>query len=320
VQNSSSAKVDVVGVGLNATDTIIRLPHFPAFDSKVKFDSSEVLPGGQVASAMVACSKWGLRARYVGKIGDDPAGMLQERELARAGVEGQLTRVAGCHSQSSFILVDQKSGERTVLWGRDERVALQPHDIRREWVVSARALFVDGHETAAAALAAQWAQEAGMPVVADFDNLYPGVEALLENVDFFISSREFPARLTGEQDLLKALSEIHRRYRNQMTGSTLGREGVVAWDGEVFHYFPAYKVETVDTTGAGDIFHAAFVYAQLQGWSIQEKLSFSCAAAALNCKALGARGGIAAIDEIQTLIRKGETYPETFPSRKFSRR
>jgi sulfofructose kinase len=309
----------VVGVGLNATDTLIRLPHFPSFDSKVRFLSSEVLPGGQVASAMVACSGWGLRARYVGKIGDDPAGMLQERELAQAGVEAHVARVPGCHSQSSYILVDQKSGERTVLWGRDERVALRPEDVQREWIVSARALFVDGHETAAAAQAAKWAREAHIPVIADFDNLYPQVEALLENVDFFISSREFPARLTGEKDMLKALVAIQGQYGHQISGATLGREGVVAWDGEVFHYFPAYKVETVDTTGAGDIFHAGFVYAELAGWPIQEKLSFSCAAAALNCTKLGARGGIAPVSEIRALMEKGRTYPEAFPSRAFPR-
>src|SRR6202049_4808692 len=78
----SSSVVDIVGVGVNATDTVIRLPHFPAFNSKVEFRVSEVLPGGQVASAVFACSKWGLRARYVGKIGDDAFGLLQRSAMA----------------------------------------------------------------------------------------------------------------------------------------------------------------------------------------------------------------------------------------------
>src|ERR1700680_3702387 len=102
----SSSVVDIVGVGLNATDTIIRLPHFPAFNSKVEFRASEILPGGQVASAMVACSTWGLKTRYVGKIGDDSFGQLQRNEMERAGIESHWIVAPNCNSQSSFILVD----------------------------------------------------------------------------------------------------------------------------------------------------------------------------------------------------------------------
>ena len=94
--------VDIVGVGLNATDTVIRLPHFPALNSKVEFRVSEVLPGGQVASAVFACSMWGLKTRYVGKIGDDSFGLLQKAEMERAGVEAHWVVAPNCQSQSSF--------------------------------------------------------------------------------------------------------------------------------------------------------------------------------------------------------------------------
>jgi sulfofructose kinase len=214
--------------------------------------------------------------------------------------------------------VDQSTGERTVLWQRDKRVALGPDDLKREWIVNARALLVDGHDTEAAALAAQWARSAGIPVTADLDNLYRGVEALLENVDFVVSSKDFPERLNGEKDLLKALRNIKNRFKNKIVAATLGREGVVAWDGLNFHYFPAYRVSAVDTTGAGDIFHAAFVYAQLAGWKLEEQLSFSCAAAALNCTDTGARGHIASVEEIRNLMREGVAHPDAYPSRKFS--
>src|SRR5580704_15718425 len=199
------AGVDVVGVGVNAADTVIQLPHFPASDSKLEFSKSAVMLGGQVASAMVACAKWGLRTRYVGKIGDDESGELHRKEFAEAGADAKLICAPGCASQSSFILVDQSTGERTVLWKRDSRVALQPEDLKREWITDARALLVDGHDTAAAAQAARWARESQMPVTADLDNLYPGVEVLLEHTDFVVTSKEFPARLTGAKDLLKSL-------------------------------------------------------------------------------------------------------------------
>ena len=304
-----ASKVDVVGVGLNATDTVIRLPHFPAFDTKVEFRSAQILPGGQTASAMVACQHWGLRARYVGKVGDDFAAELQRAEFQRAGVEAHLIAVPDCSSQQAFILVDEGSGERTILWRRDERLSLRPGDLRREWVTQARALHVDGHDNLAAAQAARWAREAGIPVTGDVDNLYPHVEALLEQVDYVIASREFPSRLTGEHDLLKSLPAIAQRHGCKLAGATLGREGALLWTREHgFLYAPAYQVETRDTTGAGDIFHGAFLYGLLAGWPLPRILDFSCAAAALNCTVLGARGGIRPVSEIEALLRSGAQY------------
>jgi sulfofructose kinase len=302
-----SSMVDVAGVGLNATDTIIPVPEYPARGSKVTFRSANVLPGGQVASAVAACQTWGLRTRYVGKVGDDAAGELHREEFARLGVEARLVIAQGCPSQQAFILVDDK-GERTVLWKRDERLTLQPAELQREWVVDARVLHVDGHDTAAAAVAAGWAREAGVPVVADLDELYPGVKELLPKLDYFVASRDIPGRLTGETDLRKALPEVKRKYGCVLAAATLGEEGVLAWDGTTFWYAAAYRVKVVDSIGAGDIFHAGFIYGLLQKWPLQRQLDFACAAAALNCMAVGARGGIQAVERIEKLMGSGERY------------
>ncbi|MFZ3199919.1 MAG: PfkB family carbohydrate kinase [Candidatus Acidiferrales bacterium] len=298
--------VDVAGVGTNATDTIVRLAHFPAPDSKAEVLSTEVKAGGQVASALVACSRWGLRARYTGKIGDDAAGKFQTEEMKREGVEAHWITARGRASQTSFILVDECSGERTVLWKRDAAIALRPEDLRREWITGARALLVDGHDTEAATQAARWAREEKIPVVGDFDNCYPGVKALLEVTDFPITSKDFPERLTGEGDLLKSLPKIFRACRCRLIAATMGRLGVLAWDGAEFFLCPGFRVKAADTTGAGDIFHGAFLYCLVRGWEVKDTLEFSCAAAALNCKALGARGGIAPLEEIEELRRTGE--------------
>lgn len=303
---TTSSAVDVVGVGINATDTIIRLPRFPASDSKIELLSADVMPGGQVASAMVACHRWGLSARYVGKIGDDAAGDLQQREMEREGVEAHWIVAPGCMSQTSFIVVDDSTGERTVLWKRDPAIALRPSDLKRGWISGARILLVDGHDTEAAAQAARWAHEEGIQVVGDFDNLYPRVQDLLHYVDFPITSKDFPERLTGARDLLKSLPMIFSEFKCRLIGATLGRHGALAWNGENFLLCPGFRIQAVDTTGAGDIFHGALVYALLRGWSMPEILEFSCAAAALNCTAAGARGRIASLDEIENLRRTGQ--------------
>lgn len=301
------SQVDLVGVGLNATDTLIPLGEYPAPGSKVEFRSASVLPGGQVASAVMACQRWGLRTRYVGKLGDDAAAKLHREEFARAGVETQIFTVPGCPSQQAVILVDS-SGERTVLWRRDQQLGLRPDELRREWIVSARALHVDGYDTAAATVAAGWARTAGVPVIADLDDLYPGVEALLENIDYAIVSKNVPARLVGEDDLERSLPIMHRRYGCVLTAATLGEDGVLAWDGKQFHYAPAFQVAAVDTTGAGDTFHAGFIFGLLQGWPLPRRLDFACAAAALNCMGVGARGGIQPVKNIETLMATGSRY------------
>jgi sulfofructose kinase len=305
------SKVDLVGVGLNATDMLIRLPHYPALGSKVEFRSGEVLPGGQVATAVAACQKWGLRTRYVGKIGDDSAAAIHRAEFDRLGVETHLVTASGCASQQAVILVDD-AGERTVLWKRDNGLTLQPEELQREWITHARALHVDGHDTAAAAVAAGWARDAGVPVIADLDDLYPAVETLLGKIDYLITSRDIPGRLTGEPDLRQSLPAVRTRYGCRLTAATLGHEGVLAWDGSRLHCAPAFQVKTLDTTGAGDIFHAGFIYGLLQAWPLPRQLDFACAAAALNCTAAGARGGIQSVDNIEELIATGARIASAF--------
>ncbi len=281
---SGAPNIDVVGVGLNATDTLIPLQEFPARGSKVEFESASILPGGEVASAMVACQFWGLRTRYVGKFGDDYAAQIHSVAFERAGVETRLFTAAGCPSYQSFILIDA-TGERTVLRRHDERLAVQPAELQREWVSSARALLVDGHDTAAACLAAKWAREARLDI---------------------------PGRIAGESDLPKALQVVQKKFANKLTAATLGHDGVLAFDGSQFFYSPAFNVHVADTTGAGDIFHAAFIYALLQDWPTPRQLEFACAAAALNCTAVGARGGIRPVHEIENLIATCPRHPSVY--------
>jgi sulfofructose kinase len=306
---SNFPQVDLVGVGLNATDTLITLPSFPIPGSKVEYRDPKFLPGGQVATTVIACQQWGLSTRYVGKLGDDDAARLHRAAFAAAGVETQLIAVPGAASPQSLVLIDA-NGERTILGRLDDRLVLQPGDLDREWIVNAKALHLDGHDTAAATLAAQWAHEAGIPVIADLDELYPGVEELLSLVDYAVVSRDFPTRLMDDPDLESALQKMHRRFSAQLTAATLGEAGVLAWDGKRFDHACAYRVPAADTTGAGDIFHAGFIYGLLQEWPLARQLDFACGAAALNCTEIGARGGIRSVEEIEKLVKTGSRYPE----------
>ena len=225
------------------------------------------------------------------------------------GVETRLIYVPDAASPRSLILVDRE-GERTVLGRVDPRLILQPEELEQAWIVNAQALLIDGHDTAAATLASQWAREAGIPVVADLDEIYPGIETLLKMIDYVIVSRDFPCRMMREEDLGSALQLMHERFGNTLTAATLGPDGVLAWDGSRFYFGAAYQVPVVDTTGAGDIFHAAFLYGLLQGWELQRRLDFACAAAAMNCTADGARGCIGTVAAIEAMMAEGVRYPQ----------
>ena len=151
-------------------------------------------------------------------------------------------------------------------------------------------------------------------MIADLDEVYPGIATLLPNVEYLIASRDIPAKLAGgnDLDLKKALSTVQARYGLRLAAATLGLDGVLAWDGKEFHYAAAFRVETVDTTGAGDIFHAGFIYGLLQGWPLARQLDFACAAAALNCTAYGARGNIASVEVMERFLTSAERYPARF--------
>jgi sulfofructose kinase len=301
------ASFDVVGVGLNATDTLLLLPHFPAYAGKVPFTHEILSPGGQVASAIVACAALGLRSKYIGTIGDDERGRVQIESLRGLGINLDHVQLRqNCANQSAYILVDQSTGERTVLWQRPDCLRIDPHEITPEQITCARLLHIDGHDTHAVAHAAAIAREAGMPVTVDVDTLYPGFDKVLPNVDYLIASSEFPGRWTGEQDPFRALEVIQSEFGMRVAAMTLGAHGALARIDGRFIYSPAYVVNCVDTTGAGDVFHGAFCYAVLQGWPMHEALDFSNAMAALNCMALGARGGIRALADVRVLMSRAE--------------
>lgn len=301
----SASRFDILGIGENATDTVLQLPQFPALGSKVEMLGAQILPGGQVATALIACQRWGLRTHYVGVVGDDSAGEIHRRELRRAGVHSDLIEVPRTLSQMSFILIDSASGERTIVWRRDPRLTVPPAFLQRSWVTSARLVHVDGHDPATTSVAASWARASGIPVVADLDHMTPGLLRLLPFVDYPVTSKEFPVDATGEKNILRALPQLQRKYGSRAACATLGINGAVAWDGARFWYAPSYKVRVADTTGAGDLFHAAFSYGLLHGWDLQRILDFACAAAGLNCETVGARGGIRALPKVNQLLRGG---------------
>ena len=294
---------DVVGVGLNAIDHLCTLPAFPTFDSKLQMTGYSCQPGGQVATALVALQRWGCRTAYVGSFGDGILGQLSRRSLDEEGVNlvGAIER-HGVSNQMAVILVDRASGERTILMYRPAALALRPEELRRDLITAGRVLHVDGFDLDAALVAVSWARAERIPTVVDLDTQSGAVEKLVEATDAVIVSQEFAAAFTGAADPEHAIARLAAATPAPVVAITLGAAGVIAHAATGTVRVPAYPVQCVDTTGAGDVFHAGFIYGVLREWTLERTLRFANATAALKCTQVGGRPGIPTVAAAEALV------------------
>jgi sugar/nucleoside kinase (ribokinase family) len=278
---------------------------YPPPDSKQRLQRFARLPGGEIATALSACARLGWRTRYVGRFGGDHFGALARESLERAGVDvTAAVTIPGATNRFAIILVDARSGERTVLWDRDPALAMQPADIAQEVVTSGRFLLVDAHDTAASRRAARAARAAGIPTVVDVEKVRPGIGELLQQIDVIIAARDFPAALTGHEEPGRAIEAMARETRAALVCVTLGADGSLAWCRGREIRTPAFPIDCIDSTGAGDVFRAGFIAGCLREphGDLEDALRYANAAAALNCRALGAGGALPTVGEIDELL------------------
>ena len=284
---------DVVGLGGNAVDHLITIPQFPRPDTKVKFLDYRLQAGGRTTTPLVTLSRLGFRCRYLGGVGDDEEGRAALRDLRSEKIDTAGVRVRpGGLTQRAFILIEPESGRRTIVWGRSEGMPLRPEEIDADLIRAGRMLYTDGQDPRTAASAARIARAAAMPVLADLEDIRPGLDELLPLLDVLIAPVGFPPLVTGHPAGEESLRRLEERTGGALVVLTLGDRGCLTRvDGRV-ERFPAYRVEVRDTTGAGDLFHAAFAAACLRGITLAEACDFSNAVAAMGCRGVGGRGAL----------------------------
>lgn len=295
---------DVIGVGANSMDFVYRLPGRPAFEgvnNKLRIRSRTTSCGGQVATALAACAALGLRTAYVGATGSDTHGGTMRAELARRGIDLAHAVVRECDNPYAVILVDDRTGERLVFWDRPAPLALDPEELPLAVIRSARLLHVDDVDPRASIRAAQAARAAGIPVTSDLEAMSEWTAELVRSVTVPIFAEHLPSQLTGEDDLEQALRRI-RREHDGLLCVTLGVRGAMLLDGDALLHAPALPVHAVDTTGAGDVFRAGFIYGMLTGLATAAVLRVACAAAALSCTKHGAMASVPTREELDTYL------------------
>ncbi|HEX3558892.1 MAG TPA: carbohydrate kinase family protein [Pyrinomonadaceae bacterium] len=303
---------DAVGFGLNAVDHLVVVPHYPQFDTKIRLVEHARAAGGQTATTLAGLQRLGRRTAYAGRFGSDDAGAFGLEALRSEGVDVERAEVVeGARNQIAFIVIDARTGERTIMWDRDERLAYEEEEAPRDFAARGRVLHLDAHDPRACARLAREARAAGTIVTVDVDNIYEGLGELLPHVDVLVSSKEFPRRLTGVDDERGALVAARSLLRpDAVVGMTLGERGAVVYHEGVFIESHAFAVPggCRDTTGAGDAFHTGFLHGLLCGEEIEGCLTLGCAVAALKCRSLGARTALPTPHELERLLTgEGET-------------
>ena len=292
---------DVVGIGENSVDVVYRLPAPLVANVKMPISGHAIRPGGQVATTLCTCAMLGLRSRYVGAFGSDDRAALIRTALDSHGVDTGSALVRQAPNRYAVILVEEATGDRTVLWQRDPALMLREADLQDAVITGARLLHVDDVDEEVSVAAAEMARAAGRQVTTDIDHVSSRTARLIDAATCAIVAEQVPAALTGEADAERALRALRQRHA-AMLCVTLGNRGAMLLDGDRLHRVGAHPVAVVDTTGAGDVFRGALIDALLRGDAPEDILRFANAAAAISCTREGAIGGVPTRQEIEDLL------------------
>lgn len=304
---SENKEFDAVGFGTNAVDFLIVVPEYPAFNSKIKLTDYIQAAGGEAATTMVGLARLGLKTSYVGRFGTDSEGDFGLQTLRQAGVDTSFAeQIEGARTQIAFIVIDERSGERTVIWHRDAKLSFSEQEAPAAAGAMGKVLHFTPHDTRACLKLARAARAAGTIVSIDIDNVFEGVEELLAEVDILIASAEFPEKFLGIKDKKEALRELKARFGCPVTGVTLGETGSLLLCENEFVESTGFAVPggCKDTTGAGDAYRVGLLYGLLGGETVEDAARKANAVAALKCRALGARTALPDGFELSELIKK----------------
>lgn len=304
---AQNREFDAVGFGTNAVDFLIIVPEYPEFNSKIELTDYLQLAGGEVATTMVGLQRLGLKTAYAGRFGDDETGDFGLQSLRGENVDVRFVQqIRGATTQTAFIIIDARNGERTVIWKRDKKLSYLPEDAPLEITSTGKVLHFTPHDAGACVKLARKARSENTIVSIDIDNIFPGIEKLLPSVDILLASESFPEKFLGIKDHKRALLELKSRFGCPIAGITLGKSGSLILCENKFIRTRGFAVPggCKDTTGAGDSFRTGFLYGLLSNAEVEESARMANAVAALKCRAVGARTALPDKNELNSLLKK----------------
>ncbi len=299
----------VVGIGQCAWDMLAVVDGFPQADTKKEVLVWEEQGGGPVATALIALSRLGVPCRFHGVTGDDREGEAIRQSLMDEGVDVDgLIRRSNASSQTAFIAIDRSGGTRTIFWKRPSGDPLAREELPSGFLRNAEFLLLDGLMKDVSLLAASEARKAGVPVMLDAGRVREGMLELAQLCDYVVGSEEFARELGWNDDRASFIQEVKKQGFG-ITTITLGRRGSVTFAGDEVISCPAFPVEIVDATGAGDVFHGGYLYGLLQRWPLKDTVRFASAVAAMKCRKLGGRAGSPTLSEVEQFLKERRIEP-----------
>lgn len=295
----------VIGIGACVMDTLITVPHYPDEDTKLRAKSSKIAGGGPVSTGLVAVSKLGESAEYIGVLSDDNGGDFLRKDFNKYGVvtDNTVTK-GGYRSFTSVIWLSEESKSRTCVFDKGDLPPFELNILHEQQIKNAKILMVDGNEMSAAVEGAKIAKENGVKVLYDAGGLYAGVENLLPFADYLIPSMEFALGHTGEKSVEAAAKKLYNMYNPEVVVITCGKDGGYHFDGKVLTHYPIYPVDVVDSNGSGDVFHGAFASGLCKGYDTLKCCHFASAVSALKCTGVGARESVPDFDTVKKFLKE----------------
>ena len=304
----------VIGLGQCSLDNLFIIDSFPAPDTKKEIIEHETAGGGPVATALVGLSRLGIACDFYGITGDDEAGskIRESLRVENVNINGLIKRT-GTASQVAFIAIEKQSGKRTIFWKRPSADPLRPDELPDSFPEGADFLLIDGLMTEVSIHAARKAREKNIPVMLDAGSIREGMIELARLSDYVVCSEEFAREFTdstGPLEPVKAILQMQSLGARAAT-ITLGEKGSITVCRDDIFRTPAFSVDVVDTTGAGDVFHGGYIYGLLQKWDIRKVARFASAFAALKCRKLGGRAGMPGLKEVEALMTMSDYTDKT---------
>ena len=293
----------VVGLGHACVDHLGVLTSFPEENDKVELEELHIHCGGPASTALVTLSRLGISTSFLGSISDDPFGIKILKNLKKEKVDISFLKITpGYTSQVSFINVNKMNGRRTIFWHRGNVPHLKQKDIDLRQFPKARILHVDSLMIEASIEAARQAKKYDMTVTMDAGTMREGCKELTSLVDILISSETFPEPLVGPEAAHETALHVLRELGPKQVVITLGSEGSIGLNDKGIFHQPAFPVNTVDTTGAGDVYHGGYIYGLIQGWEMNRCMRFASAVAALKCMKIGAQTGTPSLEVVNNFM------------------
>lgn len=291
----------ITGIGYCSIDYLCMVPNIP-IDDKVEISKSLVQGGGPAATAIAAAARLGAKTAFIGAVGDDERGSNIIKSLSVEGINAGAIKIRkNAESPAAFCWIEEKSGNRSIAWTKGSAKALSADEIDEKLIKNSKVIHLDGHQTEAATAAAEIARKHGVTVSIDAGTIVPGIDKLLELSDIIIASEKFALRYTGESCMEKAMKKLFSANCG-FSAVTMGSKGSIGFDGKSIIKCPSFKIDVIDTTGAGDVFHGAFVYKYTRGGTWRECMRFASAVSALKCTKFGGRTGIPDLKTIEKFL------------------